>query len=233
MATEQSFPLHEACRDGKLSVVKELVSEAPELCTTKDLDGRYPLHWAVSFQHEPVVEYLLSQMEGQDLDELVDESGWSPLHVASSVGNLAIVKTLMDSTNMPDVNLATSSGTTALHLACSKMHYKIAEYLVIVKRASTRIKDKHYQLALHRAASVGSVPLVKLLCDYGSPVNTKDSQGWAPLFHALAEGNGDVAVTLVQDYHAEFRDIQNSKGQTPLQVAVDEKVRDYFLKNVL
>lgn len=227
----ESFPLHEACRDGKIDRVRELLQEQPELCLTKDLDSRYPIHWACSFQHEAIVDLLLHQMKKVDLDDLLDDSGWSALHIACSVGNLELVTKLMNHTIKPDVNLQTSQGVTGLHLACSKQHFSVARYLVD-NGASTRIKDSRSQLPLHRAASVGSIPLVKLLCDQKSPVNVKDIQGWTPLFHALAEGQGDVAVLLVLEYSAEYKDIQDVSGKYPIDVVPDDKVKEYFLKNV-
>lgn len=226
-----SFPLHEACREGQEGKVRELLNEDPGLCLSKDLDSRYPIHWAVSYQHEKVVDLLLSHMRNVDLDDLVDESGWSPLHIASSVGNLNIVKSLLSLSIKPDLDLATSQGVTALHLACSKQHLPVAS-LLIEEGASVRKKDTRNQLALHRAASVGNIPLVKLLCDQKSPVNSKDTQGWTPLFHALSEGHGDVAVLLVLEYNAEYRDLRDNNDKTAMDVVPDEKVKEYFQQNV-
>lgn len=229
--SQGSFPLHEACREGQESKVRELVEEQPKLLLSQDLDSRYPLHWAVSYQHESIVKILLSRMQSVDLDDLVDESGWSPLHIASSVGNLDIFTELLHHAIKPDADLGTSQGVTALHLACSKQHLAIAR-LLVKEGASVRKKDVRGQLALHRAASVGSIPLVKLLCDGRSPVNAKDVQGWTPLFHALSEGHGDVAVILVQEYNAEYRELQDNSGKAPLDVVPDDKVKRFFLENV-
>ncbi|SCV02256.1 LANO_0F16314g1_1 [Lachancea nothofagi CBS 11611] len=231
MPSDNAFPLHEACREGQIIRVKELIDEQPKLTLTKDLDSRYPIHWAVSYQHEEIVNFLLSQMQTVDLDELLDDSGWSALHIASSVGNLNIITKLINHTIKPDVCLSTSRGITALHLACSKQHVSVAQ-LLIEEGASVRQKDSRNQLPLHRAASVGNVSLVELLCLHKSPVNTKDVQGWTPLFHALSEGRGDVAVILVKTYNAEYRDLKDVYGKTPLDVVADQKVKEYFMQNV-
>ncbi|SCU88898.1 LAME_0E01530g1_1 [Lachancea meyersii CBS 8951] len=231
MSTNTTFPLHEACREGDISKVRELVDEEPKLVLAKDLDSRYPVHWAVSYQHENIVDFLLSRMQKVDLDDLVDESGWSVLHIASSVGNLGILVKLVNHSIKPDANLATSQGTTALNLACSKKQVSIAKFL-IQEGASVRLKDSRNQLPLHRAASVGSMPMVDLLCKNKSPVNTKDINGWTPLFHALSEGHGDVAVALVQSYAAEYRDQRDVDNKSPLDVVADEKVKAFFLQNV-
>ncbi|SCU99380.1 LADA_0H19394g1_1 [Lachancea dasiensis] len=230
MPSDGTFPLHELCREGQASEVRALVDEQPDLVLKKDLDSRYPLHWAISYQHVDIIEFLLSRMQNVDLDDLVDDSGWSPVHIACSVGNIDVVTKLLNHSTKPDVNLTTTQGISALHLACSKQHLSIAR-LLTQEGASVRLKDARNQVPLHRAASIGSLPLVDLLCQNKSPVNIKDVQGWTPLFHALSEGHGDVAVALVQKYNADFVDLRDVDGKSPLDVAADEKVKDYFLHN--
>ncbi|SCV00010.1 LAMI_0G02278g1_1 [Lachancea mirantina] len=228
---KEEYPIHEAARDGNLAKVQELLHVQPKYCLIQDLDGRYPLHWAISFQHVKIVELLLSFMKDVDLDHLADDAGWTPVHITSAVGNKEILAMLLNHSVKPDPNVKTNQGVTALHLACSKQHLDIAEVL-IEHGASTRCKDSRQQLPLHRAASVGSLPLTKLLCDNNSPVNSKDIQGWTPLFHALAEGQGDVAVMLVTDYGADYDSVQDNTDKKPLDVVVDDKVKQFFLKNV-
>ncbi|CCH41444.1 Ankyrin [Wickerhamomyces ciferrii] len=237
----QDFTLHEAARDGKILTVKGLVAENPKLVLKKDLDERVPLHWAASFGHLEIVSVLLNPTKFQsdsipkeqkikpftiDIDEFVDEAGWTPLHIASSVGNLDIVQLLLKNDPEPDVNLQSNNGSTPIHLATSKKHLGVVKEL-IKHGASVRIKDKRSQYPLHRAASIGSLPLVETFIKEGkSPINAKDSAGWTAVHHALSEGHGDVAVLLVKsgaDYN-----VEDDEGLTPLKVAVDDKVAQYF-----
>ena len=57
-----------------------------------------------------------------------------------------------------------NNGQTALHFTASKNHLDIARKL-IASKATTRKKDKRQQLPLHRAAAVGSVPMIKLFLE--------------------------------------------------------------------
>lgn len=100
--------------------------------------------------------------------------------------------------------------------------------------ASARIKDKRGQTALHRAAAVGSLPMVKLLLKEGTGngngngkafVNARDGDGWTALHHAMAEGNADVAVELVQ--LGGDLSIVDSEGKSPWQVVIDGKTEDH------
>ena len=52
--------------------------------------------------------------------------------------------------------------------------------------ASARIKDRRGQVPLHRAAAIGSVPLMKLLLENKSPINATDTSGQTALHHGLS-----------------------------------------------
>lgn len=54
---------------------------------------------------------------------------------------------------------------------------------LLSQKASARVKDKRGQLALHRAAAIGSVPMVLLLLDNKSPLNATDISGYTALHH--------------------------------------------------
>lgn len=59
----------------------------------------------------------------------------------------------------------------------------------------------------------------------GVNVNATDKDGWTALHHALAEGQGDVAVLLVE--LGARKDVEGNEGEKPVDVA-GEAVRRYF-----
>lgn len=73
---------------------------------------------------------------------------------------------------------------TALHFCASKNNLDVARKL-IARKASARVKDKRGQLPLHRAAAVGSVPMVNLLLDNQSPLNATDVANYTALHHGM------------------------------------------------
>ncbi|GMM55073.1 Nas6 protein [Maudiozyma humilis] len=231
--TMTDFPLHKACMDNNLAAVQEILEASADPAAeivAKDQDNRSALHWAVSFQHAEIVLYLLSHMKTVDLDSLVDDAGWTPVHVAASVGNVEVLTLLCDREIKPDLDLQTKQGVTALHLAVAKSLYGAVEYL-LGQGASVRIKDARGQLPIHRAAAIGSSKMVTLLCSKLSPVSAKDNDGWTPLFQALAEGHGDIAVLLVNQYGAD-KDSEDKAGRTAADVALNDEVKKYFLAHV-
>ncbi|KAL2684966.1 hypothetical protein Neosp_006059 [[Neocosmospora] mangrovei] len=208
MASEDKFPLHTAAREGQGQYHSD-----PKLSQRKDDDGRYPIHWAASSNNLDIVQ-LLANQRSFDAD-VQDESGWSPLMIAASVPDSeAVVKLLI--AKDADVNLKTS-----------KKNLDIARIL-IDNSASTRFRDRRGQYPIHRAAAVGSVPMVNLLLKNRSPLNPTDNEGYTPLHHAVAEGHGDTAVALLKE-GADFT-IKNSAEELALDLAPDKEVRNYILQ---
>ena len=84
---------------------------------------------------------------------------------------------------------------TALHFTASKNNIETARKL-LSHGATARVKDKQGQLPLHRAAAIGSIPMVNLMLENKSPLNATDISGLTALHHgkfaALFVGPGMV-----------------------------------------
>lgn len=227
-----TFELQEAARDHKVLTVRNLVKTDPKSVFEKDLDGRVALHWAASSDDKEIVSILLnpshisnSKIE-VDVDELLDDAGWTPFHIASAIGDIDVLELFVDHEPSPDLNLPTGQGQTVLHLAVSKGHAEAVNYL-LDHGASARVSDKKKQYPIHRAAAMGSIKMVDILAKKGrSPLNSKDSSGLTPLHLALAEGHGDVGIELVK--LGADPEITDSQGATAVDSAVDRKVAEYF-----
>ncbi|GAP90331.1 putative ankyrin repeat domain-containing protein [Rosellinia necatrix] len=218
------YAIHEATREGRLTIVESLLSADPKLSQRKDDDGRLPIHWAASSNQHGIV-LLLSQQKGFDPD-VEDDSGWTPLMIAVSVKDGdAVVDTLLQ--RGADVNQKNHNGQTALHFAASKNNLDVARKLFAGNPpASSRVRDKRGQYPLHRAAAVGSTPMVKLLLENRSPLNATDVTGYTALHHAIAEGHGDTAIALLKaGAETDKRDVD---GYLALDLAPDKDVRKYI-----
>ncbi|KAL3480201.1 ankyrin repeat-containing domain protein [Aspergillus californicus] len=221
------FPLHEAARQGRISVAESLLNANPKLATTKDDDDRLPIHWAVAYNHMPVVELLVATKNFDP--DVEDGAGWTPLMIASSLKNAEgdpIIDLLLK--KGADVNVKSVTGQNALHFATSKANISTIRTLLSAK-CSARVKDKRGQLPLHRAAAIGSSPIINILLKEGrSPVNGSDGDGLTALHHAISEGHGDAALTLLKA--GAETDKEDLGGKTAIQMAPDAKVRQYILQ---
>lgn len=119
---------------------------------------------------------------------------------------------------------ANRTSQTALHFVASKKYLDVANLLLAANPpASTRVRDKRGQYPIHRAAAVGSVPMVKLLLKNRSPLNATDGEGYTPLHHAVAEGHGDTAVALLKE--GADHTLKTAEEHLALDLAPDKEVR--------
>ncbi|KAI0141294.1 ankyrin repeat-containing domain protein [Pestalotiopsis sp. NC0098] len=221
---QSKFALHAAAREGKVTVVESLLNADPKQARRKDDDGRLPIHWAAS-SNQPEIVQLLAQQKQFDPD-VEDDSGWTPLMIAVSVQDADRLVGMLLGWGA-DVNQTNNNGQTALHFVCSKNNIDVAQMLFDAKPpASARVRDKRGQYPLHRAAAVGSVPLINLLVKNKSPLNATDSAGYTALHHAIAEGQGAAAVALIKA--GAETDKRDADGHLALDLAPDKEVRKYI-----
>lgn len=218
--------MHEAARDGRTQIVESLLNESPELASRIDDDGRLAIHWAVSFGHKDIVR-LLAANEKFD-PNVQDGSGWTPLMIAVSLKDGEELVDLLLRKGA-DVNAKNFAGQTALHFIASKKNIQLARNLMSHDTpARTGICDKRRQYPIHRAAAVGSVPLVELLIKHKSPINAADIFGQTPLHHAIAEGHGDTAVSLLKA--GVDTKIRDSDDKLAIQLAPNSQIRNFIIR---
>lgn len=115
----------------------------------------------------------------------------------------------------------------ALHFATSKSNLSTVRTL-IAHKCSARVKDKRGQLPLHRAAAVGSIPILKILLEEGkSPVDAADNDGLTALHHAISEGHGDVAIQLLKAGADPLK--RDNEGRYAIELAPDSKVWGFLV----
>lgn len=152
------------------------------------------------------LESLLKK--GGDVN-LRDASGGTVLHAASWCGQVETVQWLLD--YKADQALTDALGQTALDLALSAGHERVAEIL------TARLASND-TTSLHRAAAAGSVGLLKILLAKGQDVNAKDDAGRTALHVAASRGHLEVVRTLLAAKAGS--NTTDNRGLTPLHAAV-------------
>ena len=221
-----------AARRGNLARVRQLLAAGVKARLSSTFGGT-PLHFAAMGGHLPVVEVLLEtdlkakrndgaaavdsrypsaeQLPGAGVD-VKDYLGCTPLHVAASHGQLAVVRLLLK--KGANVHARDNHGNTALLKAVYLDCPAVAE-LLLEKGADVNAKNKHGTTALH---SVCNLAVVGLLVKEGANMNAKNDLGVTPLHEAVRLRKKEVAYLLLE--HGAFALIADDKRLTPLDYAV-------------
>lgn len=80
--------------------------------------------------------------------------------------------------------------------------------------------DKDKRTPLQWACSMGSVEVVRALCDKGADVELKDESGWTAVMIASSAGRSDIVEELL--YRGANPMAENPRGQTALHYAASK-----------
>lgn len=124
---------------------------------------------------------------------VIDESGWTPLMMATLHGHIPMVQLLLK--GGADVNLHNATGGTALMMAALQGQHEILQ-LLLDRGAKVNDQDAKGWTALMYAARNGHTPTVQILLSSGAAVDLKNTDGRTALMYADTRGHKDTARTL-------------------------------------
>lgn len=116
--------IHDAAADGDLAKVKALLTVNPALVSSKDINGRTPLHLAAQENRKEIANLLVARRAEVDA---TDKDGSTPLHLAVQQGNMEIAELLL--VNKAKVNAKDNSGRTPLTYALNFGRKDMADLL--------------------------------------------------------------------------------------------------------
>lgn len=126
--------LKQTLAETKHAVEKQQIPEQP-----KPLIRLAPIHLAVISGSTATVEKLLSGPGGKELATQQTSQGWTPLHWAAYLGNLAMVESLLK--NGASLNCQDMDGLSPLHIAVYQIEVKLIDYF-IQNSADAEMQDK-------------------------------------------------------------------------------------------
>jgi len=232
--------LNYAMWDQSDNAIRLLISKGANI-NAKDINGFCMLTWAIWWGGQDTVELLISKGADvnaednagctplywaagrKDLVELLTAKGAtiSTIHLASRLGDLAKVKSLVEEGTDVNSKGKGSGDETPLFPAVRADNTDAAKFL-IAKGADVNAKDKNGQTPLHEACEHGRRDMVELLIVEGADVNAKDNDGVTPLHIMFLTGRArlDVAELLIAK-GADVNAKETSTGRTPLYRAVE------------
>lgn len=158
------------------------------------------------------VSALLKRMRA----DVVEPTGYTPLHLAARQGHPKIVKWLLQAGAPVDVSHV-DSGETPLHLAARQGHTAVIK-LLLAANASLDAPDLFGSTAVHLAAREHHGEALHCLVRHGAAVGGIDQLGRLPLHYAAERGYRTLVALLVAASHADIN-TADRRGETPLSLA--------------
>ncbi|KAL6716867.1 hypothetical protein ACLMJK_004779 [Lecanora helva] len=153
-----------------------------------DCEGSTALHRSALLPGARTMDCIMQYCTSEHKDFYTrNNEGFTPLHVASLVGSLPVIQSILK--HFPEASLfeRISPGATCLHLAAKSGSIAVASFLLDHGIAVNETDDNGYTPMIY-AAEFGhdSNEMVKFLHSRGGDVNTVTSAvGATPLFHSI------------------------------------------------
>lgn len=149
---------------------------------------------------------------------------FTPLHYASFLGNLEIVKFLIEQDNI-DINCKDIELWTPLHWAIHRGHAEIVKLLLKHKKIDINAKTNNLRTPLHNAMKELNLEIIKLLLSADNiEINCIESmQGLTPLHIAIYHRYFD-AIQILMKHRKINTQIKDHKGRTIYDYAKAKKI---------
>lgn len=238
--SERLFP---AILSQDVDRITELLNEGADVNVRSQspmMRGKTPLHLALSWGHEDVVELLLRKGANATAK---DEFGVTPFHTVAAVGLIDVARILLnhagpsnnDNDNQHDGRLSMlqeqdNHGRTPLHQACARSQEALIVFLFRQLSAASisalvGVRTNKGLTALHCAVTNSNENIVRLLLDNMDVpllLNAQDDEGCTAIHYAISFGHdwclGLLLEAAVQSNVSVFY-IQTNRGDTPLHCA--------------
>ncbi|KAL8607363.1 hypothetical protein ACOMHN_039513 [Nucella lapillus] len=196
--------IHDACRNGDLRRVKELLDKFPEMKDFKDESGWTPLHLAAANGHVNIIKWLTSA--GRDDIDVETPTGYTPTHVAAMNGHISALMVL--NAMGAHIGCKTVDKQTPLHLAARAGHLDCVKWLA-ANRGDLLAEDSFGRTALYLAQEYGQSTVADFLrvCER----DLADPNSTFAQMHRAQQGRGSAGLHTIKE------DDKNSMGSDPVQ----------------
>ena len=217
--------VHFACKRNDLELLQLCLSVSPESATIPNSYGDTPLHIAASNGSVSVMKCVIACCK-ESLDNVLNNSGNSALHLACIYSFPKVVKLLLDRCS---VHLTNKSGNSPIHVASSKKSTALVGCLL--ENCSGNLdhqRNKKNETYLHIATKAGDLDTIKLLMKYCS-TTCQNSDDDTPIHIACASNNQSVVECLLEKTTSTYPFV-NKRGETYLHAACNLKAKMDIVK---
>lgn len=200
-----------------------LKNDSLKLWTFLNEDNLTPLHQSISLNlfnlSKEIIEAAKKNLSQKDFFTFINwknNKGQTPIHYASFVGNIKIIKLLIQ--NGADILIKTNNGFNVLHLAT--IGNKITPFFYFIEKYKININSKDIKdnTSLHLSAFFNSKKIFNyLITNDKIDVNDKNKEGFTPLhFAVISQNKSMIKKLLIKGANS---NIKNDKLFTPPELA--------------
>lgn len=177
------------------------------------------------------VEQLIAQMDQQELNK-VDNSGYTALMIAVSMGRDEACKMLIPKMTSEAIKAVDNYGNTALHLAARRGMKGACELILQVNQEAIKAVDNYGNTVLHLAAIAGNKEVCGLLTSKMSQkaINAVDIDGYTALDYAALDGKKEFCAVLVDNIHFKkiIKLLNKRNNNSPIQKMFSTMIADFI-----
>ncbi|KAG9154479.1 hypothetical protein Leryth_020505 [Lithospermum erythrorhizon] len=220
-------PLHEACREGQMQMIKFLVEanngSGGSVAYKVNRRGESALFVACENGRLEVVKYLLNYFPVLLMLEL--DASTTSLHVAASSGHTDIVKELVKA--RPDFAWKKNvQGHIPFHLACIKGHLDIARQFLRLDDDLSTLTDDDGRTPLHWAAIKGRINIIAEILSLNLEPAEMITCNDETIIHLAVKNNQFEVVRYLMDTinTSKLLNLPDNNGNTILHLATAAKL---------
>ena len=215
--------------------INDIKNSSIKIWNYKNENGLTPLHQSISLDlYELSKEIILSVKNNLSQEEFITfincrtNKGQTPLHYASFVGNIKLIRLLIQ--NGADISIKTNNNFNVIHLAI--MGNKVTSLFYFIKKYKIDInsKDSNDNTCLHLSTYFNSKKIFNYLLTVKKiKINAKNKDGFTPLHFAVINQNISMIKKLL--IKGASCSIKNNKHETAYDIS--KKKNNYEIQSIL
>ena len=198
--TYRSMSIHEAAKKGFWMHLCHLIYFATQLIDAKDEHGWTPLHRVADSRHEHVnlIAYCLIS-NGSEASHMTNDEGRTPLHLASSKGNVTLVELFLKEAPIT-MDVTDNHQMTALHFAARHDHPCVVSVLLESGSSALGMTDEMGYTPLIHATKEGHFCVVSVMLNHDPTAADETTCCGVSALHIAALNGEDDIVSLLLDH---------------------------------
>ena len=210
-------------KENEEKYINDIKNSSLKIWNYKDENGLTPLHQSISLElyklSKEIIIFAKNNLSKEDFNSFINSrtnKGQTPLHYASFVGDIKLIKLLIQ--NGADISIKTNNNFNMIHLAV--MGNKVTSLYYFYKKYKIDISsnDSKNNTLLHLAAYFNSNKIFNYLLTVKKiNVNSKNKDGFTPLHFAVVNQNiSIIKKLLIKGAHSS---IKNNSQETAFDLA--------------